>query len=64
MIDFNKIKDLVRQRDEFLAAHPELQPLQDEVNKQLKKAGNDIQRRNAVIQNMLMNTWFEITKVL
>jgi hypothetical protein len=62
-IDFNKIKDLVCQRDEFLAEHPELQPLQDKVNEVLQKAGKDHQRRNTAIQEMLLSTWFKITTI-
>ena len=59
-VDFEKIKSLVAKRDAFLREHPELQPLQEEVNAELYKAGNDIQRRNAVIQNMMLNSWYRV----
>ena len=62
MIDFNKIKRLVEKRDKFLEEHPELRPLQEEINEELRKAGNNIQRRNAVLQDMMLNSWYRITK--
>lgn len=62
MINFNQIKKLVEERDRFLSEHPELQPLQDEINLLLSKAANT-QDRNRIIQEMLLNTWFKITKI-
>lgn len=63
MIDFNKIKNAVEERDAFLAEHPELQGLQDKINEVLEKAGKDHHARQVALQQMLLNTWWEITKV-
>ena len=60
---FQIIKDLVEERDRFLAENPELNSLQDEINEVLLKAGNNQQQRQQKIQEMLLNTWFEITKI-
>ena len=62
MIDFNEIKKLVQERDVYLALHPELQPLQDEINTVLNKAGNNTQRRNQALQELMLNTWYEIVE--
>ena len=62
-IDFNKIKEAVRQRDDFLEEHPELQPLQDEINEVLKKAGKNHHNRQVALQTMMLNSWFRIVEV-
>ena len=59
MTDFNKIKELVEKRNQFLAEHPEYQWLQDEIDNKLRGV-KDIQRRNQIIQEMLLNTWSKI----
>jgi len=63
LTDFNKIQQLVKERDEFLAKHPELQPLQDEINDIINKAGNK-HNRNVVIQNLMLTRFHEINKLL
>lgn len=60
MIDFNKIKEAVRIRDEFLAENPQLLHLQEKINEALKLAGNNHFERQRVLQEMMLNKWFEI----
>lgn len=62
MVDFelityynNKIKELLEQK-------PELKLLQDELDAKLKDV-TDKNRRQQIIQEMMLNKWFEITKV-
>lgn len=62
-VDFEKIKEAVEKRNEFLAQHPEYQWLQDEIDETLKKIGNNHHNRQAAIQTMMLNTWFRITKL-
>lgn len=62
MIDFNEIKALVAERDAFLAEHPELQELQDHITKALSQATN-IQDRNRILQELMLNSWFRITEL-
>jgi hypothetical protein len=58
---FAKIKVAVEARNAFLAEHPELQPLQDEIDETLKKfRSNDYHNRCVAIQTMLLNTWTKI----
>lgn len=59
-MDFNKIREAVEKRDEYLKEHPELQPLQDEINKLLKDAGNNVHNRQVAIQTAMLNTWYKI----
>lgn len=61
--DFNKIKDLVKKRDVFLAEHPELMALQEEINRILMEAGPNKHNRNVALQSMLLKTWFRITEI-
>ena len=60
MVDFAKIKELREEINKLLEEHPELRPLQEEIDSELSKCGNDTQRRNAKIQEMMMNTWYKI----
>lgn len=62
-IDFNQIKEAVQKRDEFLKEHPELLPLQEEINQLLAKAGSDKRKRNVLLQQMLLESWFRITQI-
>jgi len=62
-IDFNQIKEAVQKRDEFLQEHPELMPLQEEINRLLLKAGNDKRKRNMMLQQLLLESWYRITKI-
>ena len=59
-VDFTKIKKIRQEIKKLLEEHPELMKLQDEIDRELAKCGNDIQRRNSVIQQMMCNTWFKI----
>lgn len=62
-VDFEKIKALNEEIQELLKEKPKYQVLQDEVNRRLKECGNDRQRRNQVIQEMMCNKWCEIISV-
>lgn len=61
--DFEKISTLREQINELLREHPELEPLQQEIDEALHKCGNDTQKRCRVLQEMMLNTWWKITKV-
>lgn len=61
--DFNKIKEAVQKRDEFLREHPELEPLQDEINQLMKNAGSDKRKRNVLLQQLLLESWSRITQI-
>jgi len=64
MVDFEKIKELREKINQLLEEHPELKPLQDEINERLAKIpSTDYQRRNQVIQEFMFNTWSRIVKV-
>jgi hypothetical protein len=60
---FKDIKEKVEARNQFLAEHPEMQPLQDIIDERLKKAGN-VNNRLAVIQDMMLTSFFELDKNL
>lgn len=62
-VDFNKIKEAVAKRDAFLAEHPELQPLQDKINEVLRNAGSDVHNRQAALQALMLDTWFQVVDV-
>ena len=62
MVDFNKIKEAVELRNQFLSEHPELQPLQDRINIILEKAGNDSHNRQAALQELMLSTWYKIVE--
>ncbi len=49
---FERIRKAVEARDRFLAEHPELQPLQDEINR-LTKNMDSPQNRMAVLDAMM-----------
>ena len=59
-VDFEKIKTLREELKKLLEENPEYQSLQDEVDRKLKACGNDHQKRNQVIQEMMCNKWYEI----
>jgi len=59
-IDFQKIKKAVEQRDEYLSLHPELMPLQMQINDLLNKAGNNKRARNMALQILILETWSKI----
>ncbi len=62
-IDFNQIKEAVQKRDEFLQQHPELLPMQEEINRLLMNEGNDKRKRNMLLQQLLLESWYRITKI-
>lgn len=63
MIDFEKIKMYREQINELLKEHPELEDLQKQIDESLKKAGSNKHERCRVIQEIMLNTWFKITKI-
>lgn len=60
---FEKIKEAVEKRDLFLEEHPELLPLQEEINEVLRKAGSSHHNRQVALQTMMLESWFRITKI-
>lgn len=60
---FQLMKRYREQINQLLREHPELEPLQQEIDEALKKCGNDTQKRCQVLQEMLLNNWWKITKV-
>lgn len=62
-VDFEKIKTLNEELSKLLEERPDLQSLQDEVDRRLKACGNNHQRRNQVIQEMLCSKWYEVVPV-
>ena len=75
-IDFAKIKELRGEIHKLLEKRPEYIPLQQEIDRQLKKCGDPLKclnlsernqiRRNrcAVIQNMMLQKWMEMMPAL
>lgn len=61
MIDFNKIKQYNEQIAEILEERPDLVCLQQEINSRLE--GKNSFERQRILQEMMLNKWFEITKV-
>lgn len=61
---FERIKQAVETRDKFLLEHPELLPLQEKINTELEKAGDNLHNRQVVLQKMMLDTWFKITEVV
>ena len=59
-IDFQKIKNAIEQRDAYLAQHPELMPLQMQINDLLNKAGTNKRSRNIALQILMLETWSKI----
>lgn len=59
-MDFEKIKRAVEQRNQFLAENPQLEQLQEKINKVLAKAGKDPYKRQVALQELILNKWYEI----
>ena len=60
MVDFNKIKELRDEINRLIDENPSLRELQDLIDSELSLCGNDTQRRNAKMQELMMNKWSEI----
>jgi hypothetical protein len=56
-IDFYKIKNLNLEIQKLIEERPELQELQNEINKALSKAGKNRINRNVVISTMMINSF-------
>lgn len=59
----DKILELIRQRDELLKQRPELQALQDEVDRRLAKAGNQ-NNRMVIIGQMMWDSFHQLNQAL
>jgi uncharacterized coiled-coil DUF342 family protein len=60
---FEKIKEAVEKRDDFLKENPHMQPLQDEINKILAKSGNQ-HNRIAVLEDMIYSKIKHLAEVI
>jgi hypothetical protein len=49
----------LRERDSFLTMHPELKPLQREIDEMLRKAGSR-HNRLVMIRNMMMDSFLDL----
>ena len=58
---FKKIRNAVAERDSFLAEHPELQPLQEEIERRLRGAGS-VENRIAILRFMMDEKLFELRR--
>jgi len=60
---FAKVKEAVEKRNQFLAEHPELQPLQDEIDEMLKKfKTKDYHNRCVAMQTKMLDTWWKFVE--
>ena len=62
MIDFDKITYYNNKIKELIEQRPELASLQEELNSKLKDVTCK-QERQRIIQEMMLETWYRITKV-
>lgn len=62
-IDFKRIQEAVEARDAFLKENPQLLPLQKKIQEVLNKAGPNKHNRQAALQELMLNTWFQILEV-
>ncbi|MCK4304758.1 MAG: hypothetical protein KAY24_11025 [Candidatus Eisenbacteria sp.] len=60
---FDRIHRVVEARNQFLKEHPELQPLQDEINLLLQKMGSS-ENRMAVLDSMMRERVLELKRHL
>ena len=59
-VDFEKIKMWNDKIKEALAERPEFQPMQDELDRRLKLAGNNHDRRQQIVEEMMCSKWSEV----
>jgi len=63
MVDFDKIFRLRQEINRLIDERPELSELQEEIDRRLSAIpATDYQRRNQVIQEMMLNSWYRIIK--
>ncbi len=62
-IDSSRSAKALRERDRFLADHPELKPLQREIDEMLRKAGSR-HNRLVMIRNLMMDSFFDLNDKL
>ncbi|MEW6350715.1 MAG: hypothetical protein AB1646_16765 [Thermodesulfobacteriota bacterium] len=53
----------LKKRDDFLASHPELRPLQQKIDKRLGNAQND-HNRIVIIHSLMMDAFLEMDRRL
>jgi hypothetical protein len=58
-IESSRSAKALKERDRFLADHPELKPLQREVDDMLRKAGST-HNRLVMIRNMMMDSFLDL----
>lgn len=59
--NFIKMKEYREKIEELIKENPSLQSLQDEIDEKLK--GKSKEERQRIIQEMMLEKWWEITKV-
>lgn len=59
-MDTKKIEELMEARRKLLEERPELQEIQDKIDKALEKAGSNQHNRCVIIQNMMLDTWYKM----
>ena len=60
--DFETIKYYRDEINKLLEEKPELKELQDQIDKRLENI-TDKKERARILQEMMLNQWFEITKI-
>jgi hypothetical protein len=60
--NFHKIREAVEARNKFLSEHPELMPLQLEIEETLRKGGANLRNRQALLQDLMLKKLSELGK--
>jgi ribosomal protein S24E len=62
-IESSRYAKALKRRDLFLKSHPELVPLQREIDEKLRKAGS-LHNRLVIIRNLMMDSFLEMDEKL
>lgn len=62
MVDFKKIKECREEINKLIQERPELKSYQEEIDRELAKAGNNKHNRMAVLENLMMEKIIELKK--
>jgi hypothetical protein len=62
-IESSRLAKALRQRDNFLVKHPELKPLQRQIDEMLRKAGST-HNRLVMIRNLMMDSFLDLNNRL
>ena len=62
-IESSRYAKALKERNQFLRNHPELAPLQREIDEKLKKAGST-HNRLVIIRNLMMDSFLEMDEML